>query len=122
MSRNQRHRSEWGDGIVLEIPVPDTAQVGVPFALGADGLYGIPETAKATAERVRTGGAPASTRVGNASVQFPGIGQTRTFPNLPAAIAQYGKVYINAAGVPTATNTDLFIGYRLGDLVLIRNN
>lgn len=121
MSKNQRHRSDWGDGIVLEIPVPDTAVPGVPMAFGSDGLYGIPETVKATAERLRMGTAPASTRLGNAGVQFPGIGQTRDLGPIPAGIAEYGKVYLDAAGKPAATGS-LHIGYKLGNLVLIRNN
>jgi len=122
MAPNQRHRSEWGDGVVLEVPVPASAQPGVPLAFGAAGLYGIPETARATDAAIRAGTAPASTRAGNASVQFPGIGQTRNLGAIPAGIVEYGKVYVDATGALTNTNTDLFIGYKLGALVLVRNN
>lgn len=124
MSKHQERRSEWGDGVYIRITPADPAAVKVdrPLALGADGLFGIPEGPVTTPESFRAGTALKSTRVGETVVNLPGIGQIRDMGVMPASVAEFGKVYYDAATDTLSAAGAFHIGYRYGTKVLIRNN
>lgn len=125
MSKLQRRRSEWGDGISITIKPanPNLVRSGKPVALGADGLYGIAEGPVTTKDLLTSGKALASTREGETVVCLPGIGQSRLMGAIPAGIAEFGKVYYDpATDALVADATKLHIGYKFGGEVLIRDN
>lgn len=125
MSKNQKRRSEWGDGVYITVKPANAALVrpGRPLALGADGLIGIPEGPVTTTDLQRLQKALASTRVGETVVNLPGIGQVRDMGAIPGSIAEFGKVYYDpATDALVADNTKTFIGYRYQNQILVRNN
>ncbi len=125
MSKNMRHRSQDGQGVVLALAGLIAAVNGRPMALGTDGLIGIPETDTATNDLLATGRAASGLKVGETSVLLVGVGHTRDLGAIPGGVATYGKVYIAADGtLAAAAGAGLtFIGWKLPNgYVAIRNS
>lgn len=122
--QNQKHRAHTGGCVTLPLPVPAGTKSGALVVLGTAGLYGVAETAAATAGQVNQGTAPQGLVEGQASVSLPGIVLTlRVAPADLAAFGDFAKVYRSAAGAYTATASDTFVGYRLNATTLaLRSN
>lgn len=108
---NEKYSAPDGRGLQLAVPVPAGTKAGVPTLVGD--MLVIPQSDQATADTIKAGTAPKSTKVGWAPCFLPGLGQLLDLGTMPDGIAVGKKVYRTAAGALVAVNggSDLFVGY-----------
>lgn len=105
----------------LALPVPAGTTKGNAVLLGANGLRGFTQTDQATAANALLGRNAPGLAVGEASVILIGVSLVANL-SINAALNQYDKVYMTAAGVYTPTATgNTFVGYALATLAAAGN-
>ncbi|GAA4002335.1 hypothetical protein GCM10022631_11270 [Deinococcus rubellus] len=121
--RNLKFKSDNGRGVSLALTVPVGTVAGQLVPIGAAGLYGYAETDAVTPALRTLGRAPQGLRDGQATVNLPGIGQVIDLGILPGGTNDGDKLYQTPGGAVTATATsNLFIGWKLGAYVGLRDN
>ncbi len=121
--KNLKYKSDNGRGVTLALTVTGAVS-GQIVLIGNAGLFGIAETDTVTQALIDAGKRPQGLKVGEASVNLPGIGQLiAPLTALPAG-NDGDKVYRDAStGNLTATATaNLFVGWRLKGFLAVRNN
>ncbi|MBB5234465.1 hypothetical protein [Deinococcus budaensis] len=111
------------DGITLPLAVPANARKGHPIAIGTGGLIGVLITDRITADDLKNPAKanPQGLVAGQASVFLPGISITLRV-NLPAALAQGAKVYLQPDGSYSDLNTGVNVGWKVNGLLAVRAN
>ncbi|WP_412027912.1 hypothetical protein [Deinococcus yunweiensis] len=110
-------------GIAVALTVPDGTLEGVPATYGAGGLLIIPLTKRVTAADLTNPALanPQGLRAGQASCLLLGVPLTIR-ATIDAAVAEGGKVYLQANGTYNGTNTGLFVGWKVNGKLALRAN
>ncbi|GGL18403.1 hypothetical protein [Deinococcus radiotolerans] len=111
--KNRVYAAETGEGLKIKLPLPTTAQNGIPTTYGPSGLRVVPQTDVATAALRAVGKVPQGLKDGEASCVLPGITMVLDLGTLPAGVAGGQAIYREPDGDLTLTATADFVGYAL---------
>lgn len=108
---NEKYHAPDGRGLQLAVPVPATAQPGIPLMV--QDMKVVPQSPRATPELRAAGKVAQGLRDGWASCFIPGTSQVLDLGEMPAGVQVGQRIYLDAlTGKPTLTSAgNLEVGF-----------